>query len=338
MKNIKKEYVFLGFILVAIGIFILSSITVSNEKFDNITDNEAENSKYVLEDYLDIYTKDIYIDYIVDYDYEIFMEDIFKLDMPYVYHDEVIRISVPRQVEHLGIEKNLIWKDGTVLGENLGLVRQWNALDSDNFQYDLENIYKLEQDLQAVVYKLQFLFADGDKETINCSFGVKTVEYNSNPNINADVEAEDLEQDVENKEDETTETIEGYLSKDEQETYNQYKNGEIDLIDAEPLEVAKFYVQSMLEKDYKLTYSFLTGHIQFQKPSEDEFIANFSEVRANELETFIENLKAVENGEFVSISEDYGYIQYEVVDDHPLALEVTKVDGIWYVAYFGTIS
>ncbi len=129
-------------------------------------------------------------------------------------------------------------------------------------------------------------------------------------------------------------SVTGYLSSSEQKTYDSYKADRNikSLLNLEPITIAKFYAQAIMEEEYDLAYSLYSENSE--KPTKDEYIKIIKGLDKTIKEQYITNIKAVEKGKFLVDDENNGYIEYELVADHPMAMDMIKdSDGVWKVKY-----
>lgn len=272
--------------------------------------NESEDESIELSRSVDIYTKDLFIDYVTNDEnfMNTMMSKLTEDTLQYLEYDELIRVVLPSPAVSMYLEKRSILNDNTVDAET-------QVLDGTLLEVDLTNLYPKEHDIQAIIYNLQFKFENDD--IYNYSFGIKTLDYNTPT--------------------EEIPTITGYLSYEEQFVYEDYKStfDKVNLQGFDAISMAKLYVQSVMEGAYDVSYSLLTksNTIAIDKPEEENFINGFNETSPSVKEEYIYSIKNIENGEFILINENEGYIQYENTPDHPLAIGMIKVDGIWLVEY-----
>ncbi len=129
-------------------------------------------------------------------------------------------------------------------------------------------------------------------------------------------------------------SVTGYLSSDEQKIYDKYKldrNIKL-LLNIEPITIAKLYVQAIMEEEYDLAYSLYSE--DSEKPTKDEYVKTIKGLDKTIKEQYVNNAKAVEKGKFIAENENKGYIEYELIQDHPMALDMVKdSDGIWKLKY-----
>lgn len=127
--------------------------------------------------------------------------------------------------------------------------------------------------------------------------------------------------------------VTGYLSSENQQVYDKYKNNtDVNLLkNLEPIVIAQFFAQSLLEGDYDLAYTFFAQTDNL--PTQYDFTKGLKNLYKPTKDEYIKNLKYVQNGTFVKESEDKGYVQYEVLQDHPMALDFVKNDDVWKVIY-----
>lgn len=131
-------------------------------------------------------------------------------------------------------------------------------------------------------------------------------------------------------ENKTPYVITGFLSSDEQQIYDRFKqDNKIDVFkDKEPKIMVKFYTQAIMEKNYDLAYNLFDDEI-----SKEDYIKTLKDFDTNTLNNYVKTLKASLDGEFKKDNEENGYIEYEETKGHPLALDMIKIDGIWKVKY-----
>lgn len=125
----------------------------------------------------------------------------------------------------------------------------------------------------------------------------------------------------------------GYLSSKDQQLYDKYKNdNDTSLLkNLDPLVIAQFFAQSLLEGDYDLAYTFFAQTDNL--PTQYDFTKGLKDLYKPTKDEYIKNLKAVQNGTFVKEEENKGYVQYEVLEDHPMALDFVKNNDVWQVIY-----
>ncbi|WP_250278056.1 hypothetical protein [[Clostridium] colinum] len=129
-------------------------------------------------------------------------------------------------------------------------------------------------------------------------------------------------------------TVTGYLSPEEQKTYELYKQAkeQKSLVNLEPITISKFYAQAIMEKDYDLAYSFYNQDSNV--PKKDEFIKIMQNLDENTKQQYVDNMKSVSSGKFIKENEQKGYIEYELNADHLMAIDVVKDSNeIWKIAY-----
>lgn len=129
------------------------------------------------------------------------------------------------------------------------------------------------------------------------------------------------------------ENVTGYLSSQNQQIYDKYKNNtDINLLkNLDPVVIAQFFAQSLLEGDYDLAYSFFAQTDNL--PTQYDFTKGLKNLYKPTKDEYIKNLKTVQNGSFVKEEEGKGYVQYEVMPDHPMALDFVKNNDVWQVIY-----
>ncbi len=123
----------------------------------------------------------------------------------------------------------------------------------------------------------------------------------------------------------------GYLTSDEQKVYDSYKqdkNIKV-LSNNEPLTMLKFYTQAVMEEEYSLAYS-----LYYNNMTEENYIKVMKSFSKELKEDYISNLKAAVEGKFIEDTKEKGYIEYELVKDHPMAIDMIKdSNGIWKTQY-----
>lgn len=286
--------------------------TITSESESSSTENDEKDNGEIK-----IYTINDNINYTKTNDFNEIVNEIQNLliegnDNKFVKigNNETIRVDFQEITplnNTVSIQKTIIYKNNTKT-EDVDFLTV-----SENNTIDINNTFNDEE--IGVIYHLSF---EIDNDQVHYLFGVNNLNQNSN------------EQNKEN--DKEQNTSENYLSNDELKIYNTYKK-DLDkkiLKDKEPIFVAKLYAQAILTGEYSVAYSLYSD--SDDKPSEEEFIKtinNFSENIKNE---FIENIKAVKNGKFIEDG-DNGYIEYEVIENHLLAIDMVKKDDVWLLKY-----
>nr|WP_317357433.1 hypothetical protein [uncultured Tyzzerella sp.] len=126
----------------------------------------------------------------------------------------------------------------------------------------------------------------------------------------------------------------GYLSEDEQKIYDNYKRDKkIDVFKGvEPLKMVKYYTQAIMEKEFNIAYTLYKDY-DTKNMTEEKYIQIMKNLSQDEMKSYIENLKAIVDGEFFEDGKDAGYIQYSFSKDHPMAIDVIKDKDIWKIQY-----
>ncbi len=95
--------------------------------------------------------------------------------------------------------------------------------------------------------------------------------------------------------------------------------------------VLKLYTQAILDKEYSLAY---TLYQDYNNTTEEDYIKIIKSLSKETKEDYISNLKAAADGKFIEDNKEKGYIEYEIVKDHPMAIDMIKdKDGIWKIQY-----
>ena len=109
------------------------------------------------------------------------------------------------------------------------------------------------------------------------------------------------------------------LSSEEQLVFDLFKVSKDDtlLMDLEPISIAKFYIEALLNKDYETQYALYytedlgeggmgwTLEEYLKIPEKDRGTEDF----------IYKSLTPLANGEFIQTEEDFGYIKYERVEE-----------------------
>ena len=127
------------------------------------------------------------------------------------------------------------------------------------------------------------------------------------------------------------------LTELEEQVYNNFK---IDfdpkeLVNLEPISIAKLYIYAGYSQDYGLQYALYTdreGHIQWS----DEEDKNIPIAHRGNQEQIIEMYKNIEKGTFIQTSEYEGYIEFTPTGDDEVISGFSMIkndNGIWQVAF-----
>lgn len=266
---------------------------------------------------ISIFTKDEQIEYekyfddnevLLDFEYKAKENKLKQLE-----NNEKIRIQFNEELpkdKKVSVSKIYIKQDGKGGTENI--VEDMSSLEIDENGYiDITHSYSTEDKyLYAIAYEVIASWSDVSAKYI---FGFK-VDNNTTT-------------------DEKQYTVTGYLSSDEQKIYDNYKKDTNDslLSNASPVTIAKLYAQAIIEENYDLAYS-LYGKSN-ELPTKEEYIKIMNGLNNDAKQQYVNNVKSVENGSFIEDSDNSGYIQYELVADHPMAMDMIKENGVWKLKY-----
>lgn len=238
-----------------------------------------------------------------------FIDKLDQNELSQLELEEEIRLdfsnNIPKEVK---VEKTYIKQDRSQNYKEDVQIKNSKDNKFIDFIHSYDNSDKY---LQGLIYNITVKWEEG---TCIYVFGFK-IDNNSTPN---------------NK----PYSVTGYLSSSEQKTYDSYKADRNikSLLNIEPITIAKFYAQAIMEEEYDLAYSLYSENSE--KPTKDEYIKIIKGLDKTIKEQYITNIKAVEKGKFLVDDENNGYIEYELVADHPMAMDMIKdSDGVWKVKY-----
>lgn len=108
-----------------------------------------------------------------------------------------------------------------------------------------------------------------------------------------------------------------------------------ELVNLEPISIAKLYVYAGYYQDYGLQYALYTdreGHIQWS----DEEDKNIPISHRDNQEQIIESYKNIDKGTFIQTSEYEGYIEFSPTGDDEVISGFSMIkndNGIWQVGF-----
>ena len=127
------------------------------------------------------------------------------------------------------------------------------------------------------------------------------------------------------------------LTELEEQVYNNFKiNFDLkELVNLEPISIAKLYVYAGYYQDYGLEYALYTdreGHIQWS----DEEDKNIPISHRGNQDQIIETFNNIDKGTFIQTSEYEGYIEFTPTDNDDIKSGFSMIkndNGIWQVAF-----
>ena len=127
------------------------------------------------------------------------------------------------------------------------------------------------------------------------------------------------------------------LTELEKQVYNNFKINfdPKELVNLEPISIAKLYIYAGYSQDYGLQYALYTdreGHIQWS----DEEDKSIPIAHRGNQEQIIEMYKNIEKGTFIKTSEYEGYIEFTPTDNDDVISGFSMIkndNGIWQVAF-----
>ena len=128
------------------------------------------------------------------------------------------------------------------------------------------------------------------------------------------------------------------LSKDEKKFYDKYKKDKkIEIFkDKEPLTILKIYTKLIENNEDLLAYNLFNPSSTPNKEENPITQEDFTNLLNDTRKEYLKNLKYAINGKFIEENENSGYIEYEISEDHPLAIDMIKNNNIWKVSYIYT--
>lgn len=236
---------------------------------------------------------------------------IAKLDedkLPQLTKDEEIRVNfndnIPKN-KGAKLSTTYIKQNGELIVSDSHLEMDENGFSDFKHSYDDKDKY-----LEGVIYEVTVELED---EVCKYAFAFK-IDNKTTPN---------------NK----SYALTGYLTSDEQKVYDNYKQDKNikALANNEPLTMLKFYTQAVMEEEYSLAYSL---YQDYNNTTEENYIKAMKGFSKETREDYISNLKAAVDGKFIEDTKEKGYIEYELVKDHPMAIDMIKdSNGIWKTQY-----
>lgn len=213
------------------------------------------------------------------------------------------------KIKDISLNKIYVKQDKEYTFETKGTIQKIDENGFINFEHNYDNkdqylkviIYEVIVELEDTIYKYVFSFKIDNK----------------------------IEEDIKPS------SLTGYLTQDEQKVYDSYKKDkDVKILkDKEPLTMLKFYTQAIMEEDYSIAYSLYQDYKQ-EGMTEENYIKAMESFSKETKDDYISNLKSAVNGKFIEDSKEKGYIEYEITEDHPMAIDMVKdKNGIWKMQY-----
>ncbi len=269
----------------------------------NDDENSEEYKKYnnTVNDFIEDLKEDKLTYLEKDTDIRIDIEDLKEDKLTYLEKDTDIRIDFNnidvKKIKNIDFNKTYVTKDKDYHFkiDSKKLTIDENGFINIKYSYDDKD-----ENLKGILYEIML---ELENETYKYVFSFK----------------------IDNKieEDSSTYSLTGYLSQDEQKIYDSYKKDKDikRLANNTPIMVLKLYTQAILDKEYSLAYSL---YQDYNNTTEENYIKIMESFSKETKEDYISNLKAAADGKFIEDTKENGYIEYEIVKDHPRAIDMIK--------------